>query len=113
MACLKEEFKSIAKFVKFNIKKEFVFGLWLEIFKDQKEIHICVDKKELDEIYQQISFLLKKVCFRCGREECFTYDSFKFIHKQYMHYIGNGKTKMLWKIYLKTNQYGFELKHVI
>ena len=45
MACLKEEFKSIAKFVKFNIKKEFVFGFWLEIFKDQKGIHICVNKK--------------------------------------------------------------------
>ena len=30
-----------------------------------------------------------------------------------MHYIDNDKNKMLWKIYLKTNQYGFELKHII
>ena len=53
---LKEEFKSRTKFDKFNIKKEefYVFGLWLEIFKDQKGIHICVNKKELDEIYERI-----------------------------------------------------------
>ena len=50
---LKEEFKSRTKFDKFNIKKEefYVFGFWLEIFKDQKVIRICVNKKELDEIY--------------------------------------------------------------
>ena len=87
MACLKEEFKSRTKFDEFNIKKEefYVLGLWLEIFRDQKGIHICVNKKELDEIYQQISFLSKKVCFCCGHEECFICDRFKFIYKQYMH----------------------------
>ena len=44
---LKEEFKSRTKFDKFNIKKEefYDFGFWLEIFKDQKGIHICVNKK--------------------------------------------------------------------
>ena len=65
--CLKEEFKYRTKLDKFNIKKEelYVFGLWLEIFKDQKGIHICVNKKELDEIHQRISFLSKKVCFSC------------------------------------------------
>ena len=30
-----------------------------------------------------------------------------------MHYIDNEKNIMLWKIYLKTNQYGLELKRVI
>ena len=30
-----------------------------------------------------------------------------------MHYIGNETNKILWKIYLKINQYGFELKQVI
>ena len=40
MASLKEEFKSRTKFDKFNIKKEesYIFGLWLEIIKDQKGI---------------------------------------------------------------------------
>ena len=30
-----------------------------------------------------------------------------------MHYIDNEKNIMLWKIYLKTNQYELELKRVI
>ena len=29
-----------------------------------------------------------------------------------MHYIDQPKI-VLWKIYLKTNEYGFELKHII
>ena len=55
----------------------------------------------------------KKACFHCGREDCFICNRFKFICKQYMHYIDNEKNIMLWKIYLKINQYGFELKRVI
>ena len=53
MAGLKEEFKWRAKLNKFNIKKEefYVLGVWLEIFNDQKGIHVCVNKKEFDEIY--------------------------------------------------------------
>ena len=53
MTGLKEEFKWRAKLNKFNIKKEefYVLGVWLEIFNDQKGIHVCVNKKEFDEIY--------------------------------------------------------------
>ena len=96
MACLKEEFKSRTKLDKFNIKKE-------EIFKDQKGIHICTNKKELYKIYQRICYLSKKVCFRCCCENCFICNRFKHIYKQYMYYIDNEQSVMLWKIYLKTN----------
>ena len=113
MACLKEEFKSRTKINEFNIKEEFyVFGLWLEIFKSEKRIHICVSNKELDKIYQRICSLSKKTCFHCGRGDCFICNRFKFIFKQYMHYIDKPEI-ILWKIYLKTAEYGFELKHVI
>ena len=55
MVCLKEEFKSRTK-IEFKIKKEefYVFGLWLEIFKNENGIYICVDKKELEKIYPNI-----------------------------------------------------------
>ena len=55
----------------------------------------------------------RKVCFHWGRENYFICNRLKFIYKQQMHYIDNEKSKMLWKIYLKRNQHGFELKHVI
>ena len=115
MGGLKEEFKSRTKVDQFNTKKKefYVFGLSLEIFKDQKDIHICVNKKELDKIYQRINYLSKKVCFRCVREDCFICNKFKFIYKQYVNYNDNEKNTMLWKIYSKTNQYEIELKHVI
>ena len=73
MGGLKEEFKSRTKVDQFNTKKKefYVFGLSLEIFKDQKDIHICVNKKELDKIYQRINYLSKKVCFRCVRDKFF------------------------------------------
>ena len=60
-----------------------------------------------------IKFMSKKACFHCGREDCFICNRFTFIYKQYMHYIDNEKNIMLWKIYLKTNQYELELKRVI
>ena len=81
--------------------------------KKKKRTYICVNRKELDKIYQRICGMSKKACFRWGRENCFICNRFKFIYRQQMHYIDNEKSKMLWKIYLKTNQYGFELKHVI
>ena len=70
MACLKEEFKSRTRINKFNIKKEefYVFGLSLEIFKDENGIYICVNRKELDKIYQRICNLSKQVCLHCSRE---------------------------------------------
>ena len=70
MACLKEEFKSRTRINKFNIKKEefYVFGIWLEIFKDENGIYICVNRKELDKIYQRICNLSKQVCLHCSRE---------------------------------------------
>ena len=70
MACLKEEFKSRTRINKFNIKKEefYVFGLSLEIFKDENGIYICVNRKELDKIYQRICHLSKQVCLHCSRE---------------------------------------------
>ena len=69
MACLKEEFKSRTRINKFNIKKEefYVFGL-SEIFKDENGIYICVNRKELDKIYQRICHLSKQVCLHCSRE---------------------------------------------
>ena len=36
----------------------------------------------------------------------------KFIYKQYMYYIDKPKV-IRWKIYLKTKECGFELKHII
>ena len=115
MVCLKKEFKSRTKIEKFNTKREefYVYGLWLEIFKDYKGIYICVNKQELDKICQIISFLSRKYCFYCDLKDCFICKRFRFIYKQYMHYIDKQKNKMLWKIYLKTNKYGFELKHII
>ena len=73
MACLKEEFKSRTRINKFNIKKEefYVFGLWLEIFKDENRIYICVNRKELDKIYQRICRLSKQVCLQCSREDLY------------------------------------------
>ena len=70
MACLKEEFKSRTRINKFNIKKEefYVFGLSLEIFKDENGIYICVNRKELEKIYQRICHLSKQVCLHCSRE---------------------------------------------
>ena len=70
MACLKEEFKSRTRINKFNIKKEefYVFGLSLEIFKDENGIYICVNRKELDKIYQRICNLSKQVCLHCSHE---------------------------------------------
>ena len=70
MAYLKEEFKSRTRTNKFNIKKEefYVFGLSLEIFKDENGIYICVNRKELDKIYQRICNLSKQVCLHCSRE---------------------------------------------
>ena len=114
MACLKEQFKSRTRIDRFNTKKEefYVFGLWLEIFKNKNGIYICVNRKELDKIYQRICHLTKLVCLRCGREGCYICNKFKFIYKQHMQYIDKPKI-MLWKIYLKTNEYGFELKHII
>ena len=114
MACLKKEFKLRTKIDKFNAKREefYVFCLWMEIFKENKGIHICVNKKEIDKIYQRICFLSRKCCFCCGLKDCFICKRFRFIYKQYMRYIDKQKM-MLWKIYLKTNKYGFELKHII
>ena len=62
MACLKEEFKSRKKLDKFNIKKEeiYIFGLWLEIFKNENRSYICVNRKELDKIYQRVFNMSKK-----------------------------------------------------
>ena len=72
MACLKEEFKSRTR-NKFNIKKEefYVFGIWLEIFKDENGIYICVNRKELDKIYQIICHLSKQVCLHCSHEDLY------------------------------------------
>ena len=84
MDCLKKEFKSRTKVDKFNIKKEkfYVFGLWLEIFKDQKGIHICVNKKKLIKFIKGLIIFLNKVCFRCDCEDCFICNKFKFMYKQ-------------------------------
>ena len=84
MVCFKKEFKSRTKIGKFNTKREefYVYGLWLEIFKDNKRIHICINKKELDKIYQRISFLSRKYCFCCGLKDCFICKRFKFIYKE-------------------------------
>ena len=114
MACLRQEFEPRTKINKFNIKKEefYVFGLWLEIFENENRIYICVNRKELDKIYQRICHLSKEACLCCGHEDCFICNRFKFIYKQYMHYIDKPKI-ILWKIYLKTDSYGFELKHII
>ena len=73
MACLKEEFKSRTRINKFNIKKEefYVFGIWLEIFKDENRIYICVNRKELDKIYQIICHLSKQVCLHCSHEDLY------------------------------------------
>ena len=84
MACLKEEFKSRTKINKFNIKEEFhVFGLWLEIFKSEKGIHICVSKKELDKIYQRICSLSKKLVSTVGvKTVLFVIDLNSFINNK-------------------------------
>ena len=104
MACLRQECEPRTKINKFNIKKEefYVFGLWLEILENENGIYICVNRKELDKIYQRICHLSKQVCLHCSHEDCFICNRFKFIYKQYMHYIDNPKI-ILWKIYLKTN----------
>ena len=106
MACLKEEFQSRIRINKFSIKKEFyLFGLWLEIFKDKNGIYIYINRKELDKIYTRICQLPKQGCSCCSRENSYICNRFKFIYEQYMHYIDNEKNKILWKIYLKTNEY--------
>ena len=59
MACLRQEFEPRTKINKFNIKKEefYVFGLWLEILENENGIYVCVNRKELDKIYQRICHL--------------------------------------------------------
>ena len=73
MACLKEEFKSRTRINKFNIEKaEFVvFGLWLEIFKNENRIFICVNRKELDKFCQRFCHLSKQACQCCGHEDLY------------------------------------------
>ena len=71
-----------------------------------KRIYICVNRKELDQVYQRICHLTKQVCLCCGHEDCHICNKFKFIYKQYMQYIDKPKI-MLWKIYLKTNEYDY------
>ena len=105
MVCFKKKFKSRTKIGKFNTKREefYVYRLWLEIFKDNKGIHICVNKREPDKIYQRISFLSRKfVSAAVLKTVLFVKDLNLFMKKIY-----------LWKIYSKTNKYGFELKHII
>ena len=62
MACLKEEFKSRTRINEFNIKKEefYVFGLSLEIFKDENGIYICNNRKELDKITKEFAIWKNK-----------------------------------------------------
>ena len=102
MACSKEEFKSRARINKFNIEKEefFVFGLWLEIFKNENRIFICVNRKGLNKFCQRICHVSKQSCQHCCCEDCYICNKFKFIYKQYMYYIDKLKI-ILWKIYLK------------
>ena len=56
MACLKEEFQSRIRINKFSIKKEFyLFGLWLEIFKDKNGIYIYINRKNLTKFIQEFA----------------------------------------------------------
>ena len=56
-------------------------GFWLEIFENENGIYICVNRKELDKIYQKVCHLTKQICLHCGHEDCYICKKFKFIYK--------------------------------
>ena len=104
----KKKFKSRTK-----LDKNFmslVYG-W-KYLKPKKEFISTSIKKKLIKFTKEFA-IFQKVCFRCCREDCFICSRFKHIYKQYMYYIDNDRSVMLWRIYSKKNQYGFELKHII
>ena len=88
-----------------------VYG-W-KYLKTKKEFISASIKKNLIKFTKEFAIYQKKVCFRCCPEDCFICNKFKHIYKQYMYYFDNERSIMLWKIYLKTNEYDSELKHII
>ena len=52
-------------------KKNYVFGLRLEIFKNENRIYICVNRKELDQIYQRICSMSKEFVFTVDMKNVF------------------------------------------
>ena len=46
-------------------------GFWLETFENENGIYICVNRKELDKIYQKVCHLTKQICLHCGHEDSY------------------------------------------
>ena len=81
-------------------------NIWLEIFENNKGFYVCVDKLEVDKIWFGICKLCSLNCSWCEKKDCYSCQRYDFIKK-------NKKLKLvLWRIYLNTNKYNFELEHV-
>ena len=81
--------------------------------KTVQEVLYTLTEKNLIKSTIELAFFQKIYCCRWYLVDCFICQRFRFIYQQYMLYIDNEKNKMLWKIYLKTNKYAFDLKFII
>ena len=114
MACLKEEFKSRTRINKFNIKKNHFLSLvygW-KYSKKKMGFSLVLIEKNLIKFIKWFAICQNKLANVAVVKIVIFVTKFKFSYKQYMYYIDKPKI-ILWKIYLKTNEYGFELKHII
>ena len=64
-----------------------VYG-WKYLMTKKEFMSVSI-KKNLMKFIKEL--VIKKNCFCCSCEDCFICNRFKFIYKQYMHYIDNKK----------------------
>ena len=88
--------------------------IWLKIFKNNKGFYVCVDKLEGEKIWFGICKLCPLNCSWCEKTDCYLCQRYDFIRKQYWESKEKEKKLklVLWRIYLNTNKYIFELEHV-
>ena len=103
MVCFKKEFKSRTKIGKFNTKREEFYVYGWKYSKTTKEFIYVLTKKSLIKFIKEFPFFQENIVSAVVlKTVLFVKDLNLFIKKIY-----------LWKIYSKTNKYGFELKHII
>ena len=88
-------------------------NVWLEIFKNNNSFYVCVDKLEVEKIWFGICKLCLLNCSWCEKN-CYSRQRYDLIRKQYWKSKEKEKKLklVLWRIYLNTNKYNFELEHV-
>ena len=88
--------------------------IWLEIHQDSKAFYVCVDKPEVEKIWLGICKLCSLNCSWCNKADCYFYQRYNFLRKQYWESKKKKKKLklVLWRIHLNTNKYNFELEHV-